>query len=217
LSSEADKSRLKNAPPPNSIRHYRRLAHVTLEDLAGRLGISRETIRRLEERDTWLDAERAAEIGNVLGVPKEFLGFSDAPDAYAWAARAVPVVGSVIADDEVRYRETGRRVAGGSYLPSDAVAVVISKGKLRGWMLFCSGLREPIGKDILERQGPVEKFIVHLENGTTWWRHIEPASERTLFHLNSPRHCSVTDVDISWVSEVVALQVPLFDLPTQVR
>lgn len=217
-SSSANESRLKSAPPPNSIRDYRRRAGVSLAHLGRLLGVTGETIRRLEERDTWLDAERAAEIGKALGVPKEALGFSDTPDAYAWAARAIPVIGSVIADDQVRYCKIGRRVAGGSHLPSDAVALDITQGKLRGWMLFYRGSsREPISKDILERQSLAEMFVVNLKSGTTWWRHIRPSSGRDRFHLDSPHLCSVTDVEISWVSEVIALQAPLFDLPTQVR
>src|SRR5689334_14265777 len=75
-------SRLNSAPPPNSIRFYRRRAGMSLERLGKVVGVSREAIRRLEERDTWLDAERAGEIGSALGVPKELIGFSDAADAY---------------------------------------------------------------------------------------------------------------------------------------
>lgn len=217
-SAKATDSRLKSAPPPNSIRYYRRRARVTLAQIGNRLGVTGETIRRLEDRHTWLDAERAEEIGKALGVPKELLGFSDAPDAYAWAARAVPVIGSVIAEDEIRYFETGRRVGGGSYLPADAVALDIKQGKLRGWMLFYrASSRKPISKDILERQSLAEMFVVNLKSGTTWWRHIKLSSGRDRFHLDSPHFCSVTDVEISWVSEVIALQVPLFDLPTQLR
>jgi transcriptional regulator with XRE-family HTH domain len=213
--AKATESRLKDAPPPNSIRYYRRRARVSLEQIANRLGVSRETIRRVEDRHTWLDAERAEKIGKALGVPKELLGFSDAPNAYAWAARAVPVIGSVIAEDEVRYFQTGRRVGGASNLPADAVALDIKQGKLRGWMLFFRGsICEPVSKDILERQRLAEMFVVHLKNGTTWWRHIKPSSGRDRFHLDSPHLSSLTDVEISWVSEVIALQAPLFDLPT---
>lgn len=217
-SANTTDSRLKSPPPPNSIRYYRRRARVSLAHLGKRLGVTGETIRRLEDRHTWLDAERAEEIGKALGVPKELLGFSDAPDAYAWAARAVPVIGSVIAEDEVRYLKTGRRVAAGSYLPADAVALDIKQGKLRGWILFYRGSsREPISKDILERQSLAEMFVVNLKSGTTWWRHIKPSSGQARFHLDSPHLCSLTDVEISWVSEVIALQAPLFDLPTLVQ
>lgn len=178
------------------------------------MGVSGETIRRLEERDTWLDAERAAAIAKALGVPKEVLGFSNAPDAYAWAAKAVPVIGSVIVDDLVKYRKTERRVVGGSHLPSDSVALDITRGKLRGWMLFYrEGFREPMSEEVLKRQGLAPKFIVTLNDGTTWWRTIRPASEQHLFHLDAPFMQSVNHVEIAWVSEIVALQVPLFDLP----
>lgn len=218
LPQRPHESRLKKAPPPNSIRYYRQRAGMSLEVLGSCLGVSRETIRHLEERDTWLEADRAAEIGKVLGVPKEALGFSDAPNAYVWAAKAVPVVGSVIANDEVCYSETGRRMAGSSHLPADAVALDIRHGKLRGWLLFYRNVvRQPMSQDVLERQGFAEKFIVNLRNGTTWWRHIKPASERSLFHLNSPYLCSIQDVEISWVSEIVGLEAPLFDLPAGAR
>lgn len=206
-------SRLKSSPPPNSIRYYRKNAHLSLAELGNRLGVRGETIRRLEERDTWLNIDRAAEIGVALGIPKEILGFSDAPDAYAWAAKAVPVIGSVIADDEVRYRNRRHRIAGAPTLPSDVVALDIQQGKMKGWFLFCrSGVREPMSNDVLRRQGRAEKFIVNLKDGTAWWRHII-ASQQNLYHLTSPHLRSVSDAEISWVFEIVGFDVPLFDLP----
>lgn len=212
-----DESRLKSVPPPNSIRYYRRQAGLSLAHLAKLLGVTGETIRRFEQRHTWLDEERAAEIAKALRVPKEVLGFSDTPDAYAWAAKAIPVIGTVIEDDQVRYRKTGRRVAG-SHLPSDAVALDVARGKLRGWMLYYRAeVREPMSEEILKRQGRAPKFIVNLNDGTTWWRKIRPSSEQHLFHLDAPFMQTVSHVEISWVSEIVALQVPVFDLPASAR
>ena len=188
---------------------------MSLEDVGKIVGVSRETIRKLEERDTWLDVERAAEIGRALSVPKEVLGFSYAADAYGWAAKALPVVGSVAANDEVVFEQMERRVAGGAHLPAGSVALDIKQGKMRGWLLvYREGAMEPMTKEVLERQGPDEKFIAHLADGTTWWRHITPASKRNIYHLNSRYLDSLNDVEIEWVSEIVGFEPALFDLPT---
>ena len=188
---------------------------MSLEDVGKIVGVSRETIRKIEERDTWLDVDRAAQIGRALNVPKEVLGFSYAADAYGWGAKALPVVGSIRANDEVVFTQTGRCVAGGAHLPPDSVALDIQQGKMRGWLLvYRDGAREPMSKEILERQGPDEKFIVHLSDGTTWWRHIAPASKRHVYHLNSRYLDPLTDVEIEWVTEIVGFEPAIFDLPT---
>lgn len=207
-------SRLKSPPPPNLIRFYRQRADMSLEVLARNLQLSRETVRRLEERDIWLEADRAAQISKVLGVPKEVLAFSQEPNAYTWAAKAVPLIGSVIAEDEVRYRKTGRRVFGRSYLPATVVALDIQHGKLHGWLLFSKALSEPMTQNVLERQGNAEKFIAGLKNRTQWWRHIKPASDRNRFHLNSPYLSPIQDAEIFRVWEIVGLEAPLFDFPS---
>lgn len=188
---------------------------MSLEDVGKIVGVSRETIRKLEERDTWLDTDRAAQIARALSVPKEVLGFSYAADAYGWAAKALPVVGSIAANDEVLFEQTGRRVAGGAHLPPGSVALDIKQGKMRGWLLvYRENAMEPMTKEILERQGPDEKFIAHLVNGTTWWRHIAPASKRNIYHLNSRYLDPLNDVEIEWVAEIVGFEPALFDLPT---
>ncbi len=50
-----------------------------------------------------LTPEWAERIGEVVRVPKELLAFSDDPDAYGWAVKAVPVVGSIDADLRINF------------------------------------------------------------------------------------------------------------------
>ncbi|MBR1092696.1 helix-turn-helix transcriptional regulator [Bradyrhizobium manausense] len=207
-------SRPNNAPPPNSVRYYRLRAGMSQAQLGSLIGVSGETIRRIENRDTWLDEALATEIGMALDLPKEAVGFSDAPDGYTWAAKAVPLVGSVIAEDEVRYRKTRRRVAGSPSLPQDAVALVIRQGKMKGWLLFHRGVQEPMSDGVLLRQGRAEKFIACLQSGRTWWRNISIGAERDVFDLISSDYPSIRDVKIIWVTEVIGFEVPLFDLPS---
>lgn len=210
-----EESRLNCAPPSNSIRFYRRRAGMSLEDVGKLVGVTRETIRRLEERDTWLDAARAAEIARALGLPKEILGFSYAADAYGWAAKAVPVVGSIIANDEVKFEQTGRRVAGGAHLPVGSVGLDIKHGKMRGWLLVYRGEGlEPITDDVLHQQGFNENFISHLVDGTTWWRHITPAAKPNLYHVNSRHLDPLNDVQIKWVAKIVGIEPEPLELPT---
>lgn len=207
-------SRLNCAPPPNSIRFYRRRAGMSLEAVGKLVGVTRETIRRLEDRDTWLDSERAAEIARALDLPKEVLGFSYAADAYSWAAKAVPVVGSVIAHDEVKFEQTGRLVAGGANLPVGSVGLEIKQGKMRGWLLVYRGdAQEPINGEVLHRQGLTENFISHLVDGTTWWRHITPAAKPNFYHVNSRHLDPLHDVQIEWVAKIVGIEPEGHELP----
>lgn len=210
-------SRLNRAPPPNTIRYYRRRAGMSLEDLGRIIGVSRETIRKLEERDTWLDPERATAIGRALGLQKEIIGFSYAPNAYSWGARSLWVVGSVSAQDEITFGGApDRHVAGGSHLPEDSVALDIRQGKMRGWLLvFRPESSERMSKGVLERQGAQENFIACLEDGTTWWRHISPAARQGRYHLNSRHQDPIHDVRIAWVAKIVGIESPLLELPTR--
>lgn len=212
----AAESRLNCAPPPNLIRYFRRRAGLSLQGLGKLVGSTRETIRRLEERDTWLDAERASAIGRALSLPKEVIGFSVAPDAYTWAAKSLSVVGYVTANDEIK--DSGppcRRVAGGSHLPEGSVALEIQQGKMRGWLLvYCPESSELMTRNVLERQGPDENFLVCLEDGSTWWRHITPAARSGLYHLNSRYLDPIQDVRIAWVAKIVGIESSQFELPT---
>ena len=151
---KAAPSRLAKAPPPNSVRYFRQKAALPRFEVARRIGTSGETIRKLERGDTWLDADRAQELGRALRVPYELLGFSYARDAYAWAAKALPVVGMITGADEVRFVETGRGIAGGAHLPAGCVALEINVGKLRGWHLAYQELEQHAMSDgILTCQG----------------------------------------------------------------
>jgi transcriptional regulator with XRE-family HTH domain len=216
--SRKEGSRLKTAPPRNSIRFFRIKAGLNRADLGDKLGTSGETIRKLEQCDTWLDANRAMEIGRVLRVPYELLGFSYAPDAYAWAAKAVPVVGEITANDEVKFAETNRCVAGGAHLPQGCVALEVKVGKMRGWQLvYREAAQQAMSREILAQQGNCEKLLVHLVNGTTWWRHIQRASTNDLFHLYSQHLDTINDVRIAWVSEIVGFELARYDLPTHAQ
>lgn len=214
-SQRIGESRLNYAPPPNSIRYYRRRAGMSPSDVGKLVGVTRETIRRLENRDTWLVAERAAEIARALNLPKEVLGFSYAADAYSWAAKAIPVVGAIVDNDEVKFEQTGRRVAGGAHLPVGSVGLDIKQGKMRGWLLVYrnEGL-EPTSDDVLHRQGFNENFISRLADGTTWWRHIRPAAKPNLYHVNSRHLDPLNDVRIEWVAKIVGIEPEPFELPT---
>ncbi|MBR0847258.1 helix-turn-helix transcriptional regulator [Bradyrhizobium diazoefficiens] len=186
---------------------------MSLESVGHQVGVSSETIRRLEERDTWLDPDRAAQIARALGVPMEVLGFSYAPDSYGWAAKALSIVGSV-ADDKVKFHTSGRRVAGSSRLPVGSVGLDITQGKMRGWLLVYreDGI-EPMTSDVLARQGFKENFLSHLADGTTRWGQITPAAKHDLYHITSRNMDPLNDVQIEWVAQIVGFEAAPFELP----
>lgn len=213
--SRKEQSRLANPPPPNSIRFFRIRAGLAREEVGRKLGLSGETVRKLEQCDIWLDANRAVEISRILRVPYELLGFSYAYDAYAWATKAVPVVGEITANDEVKFVETDRLVAGGAHLPQGCVALHIKNGKMRGmYLIYQQAAQLQMSREILSRQGNHEHFLVHLVNGTTWWRHIVPSPATDLYHLHSQHLDMINDVRIAWVSEILGFELPRHPLPT---
>jgi hypothetical protein len=154
-------------------------------------------------------------IGRILRIPYELLGFSYASDAYAWATKAVPVVGEITANDEVKFAETDRCVAGGAHLPQGCVALEIKIGKMRGlYLIYREDAQLAVSKELLARQGNRENFLVHLVNGTTWWRHIVPSLTTELYHLHSQYLDMINDVRIAWVSEILGFELARYPLPT---
>lgn len=213
--SQKERSRLVTPPPPNSIRFFRIRAGLTRQEVGRKLGVSGETVRKLEQCDTWLDANRAVEISRIFRVPHELLGFSYASDAYAWATKAVPVVGEITANDEVKFVETDRRIAGGAHLPQGCVALHIKIGKMRGlYLIYQQAAQLQMSREVLSRQGNQVHFLVHLVNGTTWWRHIVPSPATDLYHLHSQHLDMINDVRIAWVSEILGFELPRYPLPT---
>lgn len=78
--------------PANSIGYYRRIRGLSRKELAEGAGTSPQQIHRLETGERELDPEWAARLSHVLHVPAEDIGYSNSPNAYPWATRAVPVV-----------------------------------------------------------------------------------------------------------------------------
>ncbi|RTM12096.1 MAG: XRE family transcriptional regulator [Bradyrhizobiaceae bacterium] len=209
-------SRLTKAPPPNSIRYFRRKAKFAREKLGRQIGVSGETIRKLENCDIWLDADRARELGAVLDIPYDLIGFSYAHDAYAWAVKALPVVGKITQEDEVKFAEGDRDVAGGAHFPAGCVALEVTSGKMRGWhLVYHERERNAVSRDILRRQGQCEKYLVHLVSGTTWWRRLQQSSTQDLYHLSSQHLDTIYDARVAWVSEIVGFTLSRHDLPTR--
>ncbi|MET4481427.1 DNA-binding XRE family transcriptional regulator [Bradyrhizobium sp. F1.13.3] len=213
-----ERSRLLTAPPGNSLRFFRNKAGLKRAELGRKLGISGETIRKLEQCDIWLDANRAAEIGRVLCVPYELLGFSYASEPYVWAAKPIPVVGEITANDEVKFAQTDHYVAGGAHLPHGCVALDIKVGKMRGWHLtYRENAQQTMSREVLAQQRQCENFLVHLVNGTTWWRYIQPSLTNDRYHLHSRCLDTINDVRIAWVSEIVGFEFERYQLPTRAQ
>jgi plasmid maintenance system antidote protein VapI len=211
-------SRLKKAPPPNSIRFYRQKAGLTLEGLAALLNTNHQTIGKLENRQTNLTPEWADRIGARLGgIPSGLIAFSDAPDAYLWAARSVSVIGTVDSGLQIRLRDiVGRRV-GITNKPPKTVALELTDNAIapmNGWLLlYDEDARERVSAAVLKRQERNAKFIVCLADGTAWWRRIVPSSRRGRYHLEAEHKPPVYDADIESVTEVIGFERPGLDLP----
>jgi transcriptional regulator with XRE-family HTH domain len=201
--------------PPNSLRYYRkRVAGMTLEQLAAALHTFQQNIGRYERRDRELSEQSAKDIAAVLGVPYELIGFSDSPDAYVWAAKAVPVIGAMNAEHLIEYCETTRRI-GVTDRPPGTVAVELTEGEPSGWfLLYDADAFEPVTKTVLTRQDAHQKFVVRTADGRTYWRQIVPSHRRNRYHLQA-KHCDpIYDIELDSVSEVLDFERPGKDLPS---
>ena len=124
--------------PANSLRFYRESADMTLTDVAKALKTNHQTIQRLETGKMRLTPEWAERIGEVVRVPKELLAFSDDPDAYGWAVKAVPVVGSIDADLRINFSPFPVRRIGVPNVTSNFRALELGAGSIpafTGWTI----------------------------------------------------------------------------------
>lgn len=197
--------------PPNSIAFYRSLKNWSTTDLAKVVGLSRTQIGRLEDRTRRLDPGWAKKIGNALGVPYGDIGYSDSPEAYSWATKAIPVIGSLDHEFQVKLQTEGHveHIASMVGVSEDTAALTIHSGVFvfEGmFMLFENGNREDMSKGILDRQASGERFIVHLFDGTTWCRRIQPGTRKNRWHLSAPGVEPILDIEIDWVSRVMGAQ-----------
>lgn len=214
------KSRLKKAPPPNSLEYYRERAGKTLMEVAAALNTSHQTIQRLEKRQMILTPEWADRISPVIGgVPAQLIGFSYAPDAYMWAASAVPIVGTVEPDLHVSTADKPYRCIGVRNNPAGDSCIAIELGRealppLAGWLILIDDTRvERMNRSVLERQNEMRRqFIVRIKDGTMWWRRIVPSAKRNFYHLEFDHKPTIYDVEIESVSEFVGFE-PGLTLP----
>jgi len=57
----------------NQVRHFRRVADITQEELAERVGVTRQTILSIEKGNYTPSVSLALQLAEVLGVPVEGL------------------------------------------------------------------------------------------------------------------------------------------------
>lgn len=209
-------SRLKKPPPGNSIRYYRQRKGLTLQEVASLLGTTHQTIQRLEERNQVLTPDWAMRIGSVVGgIPGALLGYSDAPDAYPWAARPVPVMGTVDERRLIELQPTPMFRVGLTNQPAGAIAVEVHDRNLlvdRWLLLYDNSQAEPLTEEIISRQSAGERFVSRLPDGTVWVRRIVPAANG-LCHLEADNAPPIYDVQVASVSLVLGFERPGQDLP----
>jgi transcriptional regulator with XRE-family HTH domain len=208
--SKKDKGSEPRLWPPNSIAHFRARKGWNPPKLADEIGTSPQQIRRLESGQRQLDPEWAARIGKALDVPAEDIGYSDSPDAYPWATRAIPVMGALHPGLQVDLHEEPIEKIGSFTVLSDSVAaILIMPGTLpliEGMYLLFDRVAVDISPEILVRQETGERFIIRLFDGTAWWRRIQSGSRKNRYHLSAPGVEPILDVEIDTVSRVVGVQ-----------
>ena len=202
-------NRPKKITPPNSLRHYRERAGLTLEEVAKGANTNHQTIQRLEVGKMRLTSEWAHRIGTALRVPHFLLGFSDSPHVYPWAASAVPVVGRFNSELRIEYSPEPLGRIGVTNRTATTVAVEITDEALpemRGWMiLYDTASRERMSPLVIQRQTSATKFISRTKDGGTWWRDIVPSHRRGYYHLEASKRRAIYDVEIEWVTEITGL------------
>jgi transcriptional regulator with XRE-family HTH domain len=194
--------------PPNAIKFWRKRAGVKLYELAETIGVSNEEMRRIEKGERELSLKHLSPISQRLGVPVADLGFSYSPHPYPWATKPVPIVGAIGANMRVEFHDSPTERTGSlEPVTASTVALEILPSALEAlagyYAFYDDAIRERMSKEVLARQEEQKaKFIVHLTDGTTWWRRIKSAARRKLYHLEAGAD-TITDVEIEWVSEMI--------------
>lgn len=79
-------------------------------------------------------------------------------------------------------------------------------------ILFDYGARHKVDNDTLSNQG--RGLIIHLKDGTTWYRRISPGSRRNHYHVTAAAVDPIMDAEVEWVAEIIAIQ-PARSLPDE--
>jgi transcriptional regulator with XRE-family HTH domain len=196
--------------PPNSIAYFRSLKGWNPPKLAEEVGTSPQQIRRLEKGERQLDPDWASRLSKALGVPAEDIGFSDSPDVYPWATRAIPVMGGLHPGLKIELQNhPTEKIGSYTVVNASIAAITIMPGTLplvEGMFLLIDREPEDMSIEILERQATGERFIIRLFDGTTWWRRIQLGSRKNRYHLSAPGVEPILDVEIDTVNRVVGVQ-----------
>jgi len=194
--------------PPNSIGYFRSLKGWKPPQLAEAAGTSPQQIRRLERGERQLDPDWAARLGKVLGVPAEDIGYSDSPDVYPWATRAIPVMGGLYPGLEIKLQDVPTEKIGTfSITGANTAALAIMPGTnplVEGMFMLFNVEAEDMSPTILDRQAAGERFIIRLFDGTCWWRRIQPGSRKNRYHLSAQGVEPILDVEIDTVNRILA-------------
>jgi hypothetical protein len=220
-------SRLRHRPPPNQIDFYLGKSGLTQDQLAdsinearvrdGKKPTTRQQIGKLKNGQSNLSAEWADYIGRALGVEGSLIGYSDSPDAYAWAAKAIPIMGYVT--PELLVEQTNRALGhiGLTNTTRTTQAFQITEGaivsQVTGWFLLADmANRQPISElHISDQDG--YGYLSCTMTGDLWWRRIIPTAIRGRYHLEADNRRPVYDVVIDWVTPVLRLEPPGKGLP----
>lgn len=202
--------------PANSIGYYRRIRGLSRKELAEGAGTSPQQIHRLETGERELDPEWAARLSHVLHVPAEDIGYSNSPNAYPWATRAVPVVAWLWPDCSVRHQTSSRVIGALTTVTAATKAIEMTPDMvpvLDGmFLLYDSTVREPITNDVLTRQANGTRFLVALRDGTEWVRRISHGTTPHRFHLTAAGTNPVLNAHVAWVTPITGITLAR-DLP----
>jgi transcriptional regulator with XRE-family HTH domain len=212
------KRRTTKWPKTNSLRFYRKLKGFTLESLGKELKRDQQFIQRREVGQTRLTEELAAEIGHAIGMPYEFLGFTNGPVVYAWAVRVVPVIGEIDSELRAHFSESTSRYIGVKGATTGLRALVLGPGSSNwdGWVvLYDEDKKEDNIKRVFWLQEHENaKFLIKVKGGDVWQCKLKPSDRPERWHLETrPKEFVAHDVAVEWGCKITGVD-PGRDLPT---
>jgi transcriptional regulator with XRE-family HTH domain len=191
----------------NRIKEARKAINLSQDSLAKLVGVDQSTVALWETDKTSPREETLSQLAQILYLTPEFLRYGPPREAPSMPQCTVPVVGFVIAGNEIK--PLGRRVMQETAAPPvfdkdtpEPTAALIVRGDSMwpvyrdGDILFFSDHAKP--NDMIGTE-----CVVKLDDGTMLVKRVMSGSRRGLYTLASYNAPEIHDVSIEWAAPVV--------------
>jgi phage repressor protein C with HTH and peptisase S24 domain len=192
------------------IKEARKAMNLSQQALANLVAVDQSTVALWEMDRTTPREDTLAQLATVLFLSPEFLRYGNKPpESTGYVPRSVPVVGFVMAGNEVKHigkklmQETPSPPQMDPDQPEPTAALVVRGNSMwpvyrDGDILFYSEQGKGKPSDMLGTE-----CVVQVDGGATLVKRVMSGSRRGLYTLASYNAPEIHDVAISWCAPIV--------------